>query len=161
MLLSVIAQCRCRDPVNSQQELELPFPNRPWYRYTVLPVAPSLRPEDKAEGYTPDMCVPIFPNTSHPRERRSLRTEPVFPYNNCYHWAGLRTDIRVLAQPEKFDERWAVHLSGDEYVMMGCHWGEDIPRRNELRSQYRAATGWQAPTPQVSIDALCFPGPGH
>ncbi|EIW54184.1 uncharacterized protein TRAVEDRAFT_77773, partial [Trametes versicolor FP-101664 SS1] len=90
--------------------LELPFPNRPWYRYTVCPIAPSLRAEDKAEGYTPDMCVPIFPNTSHPRGRTPLRTEPVFPYDNCYHWAQFRTDIRVRARAEKFNERRAIRL---------------------------------------------------
>ncbi|KAL1937876.1 hypothetical protein VTO73DRAFT_12769 [Trametes versicolor] len=132
-------------------EMELPFPNRPWYRYTVLPVAPSLRAEDKAEGYAPDMCVPILPNTSHPRGRTPLRTEPVFPYDNCYHWVQFQTDIRVRARPEKFDQRRAIHLPSDEQVEMGCYWGEDALRMDELQSQWRAATGWQDPDPQPGL----------
>lgn len=153
MFSTVLAQRRCRDPPDFQQELELPFPNRPWYRYTVCTIAPSLRAEDKAEGYAPDMCVPILPNTSHPRGRTPLRTEPVFPYDNCYHWAQFRTDIRVRARPEKFDERRAIRLPSDEYVEMGCHWGEDAPRMIELQNQWRAATGWQDHDAQVSINA--------
>lgn len=102
------------------------------------------------------MCVPIFPNTSHPRGRTPLRTEPVFPYDNCYHWIQFRTDVRVRARPEKFDERRAIHLPSDEYVEMGCHWGEDAPRMIEMRRQYRAATGWQDPDPQVSIESPCW-----
>ncbi|EIW54181.1 uncharacterized protein TRAVEDRAFT_76103, partial [Trametes versicolor FP-101664 SS1] len=84
-------------------ELELPFPNKPWYRYDVSAIAPSLRAEDVDEGYAADMCVPIFPNTSHPLGRTPVRTEPVFPYSNCYHWAEFKMEIRVRARPEQFD----------------------------------------------------------
>lgn len=101
------------------------------------------------------MCVPIFPNTSHPRGRTPLRTEPVFPYDNCYHWVEFQTDIRVRARPEKFDHLRAIHLPSDEQVEMGCHWGEDARRMDELQNQWRAATGWQDPDPQVSIHVLC------
>lgn len=97
------------------------------------------------------MCVPIFPNTSHPLGRTPVRTEPVFPYNNCYHWAEFKTNIRVRARPEQFDERKAILLPSSECHMMETCLGEDIPRMDELRSQYRAATGWKAPTMQVSI----------
>ncbi|EIW54182.1 uncharacterized protein TRAVEDRAFT_23360 [Trametes versicolor FP-101664 SS1] len=31
---------------------------------------------------------------------------------------------------------------------MGCYWGEDALRMDELQSQWRAATGWQDPDPQ-------------
>ncbi len=133
------------------QEMELPFPDKPWYRYRVCPIAPSLRAEDKDEGYAPEMCMPIFPNTSHPLGRPSVRTVPVFPYDNCYHWAEFHTDIRVRARPELFDERRAILLPGAEKVDMNRHLGEDIPRMDELQRQHRAATGWQDPDAQVSI----------
>lgn len=136
------------------QELEIPFPNKPWYRYKICPIAPSLRAEDKDEGYAADMCIPIFPNTSHPRGRTPLRTEPVFPYSSCYHWAEFETNIRVRARPERFDERRAIMLKGPEKVKMNRYWGEDITRMDELQAQYRAATGWQDPAVQVSVDIL-------
>lgn len=78
---------------------------------------------------------------------------PVFPFNNCYHWAEFSTHIRVRMRPENFDERRAILLPATEKVKMDGHWGEDIPRMDELQRQYRAATGWQDPDAQVSINA--------
>lgn len=83
-----------------------------------------------------------------------MRTEPVFPYSNCYHWAEFETNIRVRARPERFDERRAIMLKGPENVKMNRYWGEDITRMDELQAQYRAATGWQAPAVQVSVETL-------
>ncbi|OJT08394.1 hypothetical protein TRAPUB_733 [Trametes pubescens] len=137
-----------------QMELEIPFPDKPWYRYRVSPIAPSLRAEDKDRGYAPDMCVPIFPNTSHPLGRTPVRTDPVFPYNNCYHWAEFKTDIRVRARPEKFDERRGTLLPSTEYIKMDDYVGEDIPRMDELQRQHRAATGWQFPAVQPRVPSL-------
>ena len=59
----------------SIQERALPFPDQPWYRFEVEPIATSLRPEDKPRGITSarDMCIPIFPNTSHPNGREPLQ----------------------------------------------------------------------------------------
>ncbi|EIW54207.1 uncharacterized protein TRAVEDRAFT_132815, partial [Trametes versicolor FP-101664 SS1] len=67
-------------------EPELPFPNKPWYRYELNIIAPSLCEDDAAKGITADMCTPIFPNDKHPAGREPLRPEKPFPYTNCYHW---------------------------------------------------------------------------
>ena len=58
------------------------------------------------------MCVPIFPNTVHPRSREPVRPKPErpFPYDNCYHWSHTDTKIRVLADPEGFDTMVAIKL---------------------------------------------------
>lgn len=141
----------CRTLMILSQELEIPFPGKPWYHYRVCPIAPSLRAEDKDRGYAPDMCVPIFPNASHPLGRTPIHTDPVFPYDNCYHWAEFHTDIRVRARPEHFDERRATMLPSTEYGKMDDYVGEDIPRMDELQRQHRAATGWHAPPVQVSM----------
>ncbi|KAL1937877.1 hypothetical protein VTO73DRAFT_12770 [Trametes versicolor] len=132
-------------------ELELPFPNKPWYRYDVSAIAPSLRAEDADEGYAADMCVPIFPNTSHRLGRTPVRTEPVFPYSNCYHWAEFKMELRVRARPEQFDEREATLLPDAECEKLEGYLGEDILRLGQLRRQYRAATGWQAPAAQPGM----------
>lgn len=134
--------------------MELPFPNKPWYRYDVSAIAPTLRAEDKDEGYAADMCVPIYPNTSHPLGRAPVRAEPVFPYSNCYHWAEFKMEIRVRARPEQFDEREATLLPDAECEKLEGYLGEDILRLGQLRRQYRAATGWQPPAAQVSVVAL-------
>lgn len=98
------------------QELELPFPNKPWYRYAVNVVAPSLREEDAGKRITAEMCSPIYPNTQHPAGREPLRPDKPFPYANCYHWSGVEMDIRVLARPEEFDQNQAIALPLREYM---------------------------------------------
>ncbi|KAI0664046.1 hypothetical protein C8Q70DRAFT_215546 [Cubamyces menziesii] len=94
------------------REMALPFPDQPWYRFEILPIAPCLRPSDDARGITPDMCVPIYPNTSHPSGRTPLHPEPegLFPYNNCYSWFETKATVRVRSRPEEFDETHAVTL---------------------------------------------------
>ncbi|KAI0327932.1 hypothetical protein GY45DRAFT_1307798 [Cubamyces sp. BRFM 1775] len=95
-------------------ERALPWPDQPWYRFQVEPIATTLRPEDEARCITSDMCIPIFPNTSHPTGRESLKPEPegLFPYDNCYHWFKAKlVDVRIRARPEMFDETNAVAIS--------------------------------------------------
>ncbi|KAL1937863.1 hypothetical protein VTO73DRAFT_12756 [Trametes versicolor] len=97
-------------------ELALPFPKKPWYRYAVNVIAPSLREEDAAKRITVDMCTPIYPNTQHPTGREPLRPDKSFPYANCYNWSGVEMEIRVLARPEEFDQNQAIALPLREYM---------------------------------------------
>ena len=56
------------------------------------------------------MCVPIYPNTSHPEGRAAVRTEPPFPYDNCYHWSNAR-EFNVRVRPREqgyFDDDVAI-----------------------------------------------------
>ncbi|KAI0327914.1 hypothetical protein GY45DRAFT_1073239 [Cubamyces sp. BRFM 1775] len=101
-------------------EMALPFPDQPWYRFEILPIAPTLRPEDPPLGITSDMCIPIYPNVSHPTGRAPLHPEPegLFPYNNCYHWFETTATVRVRARAEEFDETHAVTLPAMGYVKM-------------------------------------------
>ncbi|KAI0350643.1 hypothetical protein OH77DRAFT_1412785 [Trametes cingulata] len=143
-------------------DLELPFPNKPWYRYQVRPVAPSLRAEDLDEGITPDMCVAIFPNTGHPSGRPPVRTEPIFPYKNCYHWVDFDLDIRVRAKPELFDESRAVRLPAMEHVELDCHFGQDMRRSMVLQKRRREELGLPSlPAPQVRRTRLRVPFHEH
>ncbi|KAI0327916.1 hypothetical protein GY45DRAFT_1372780 [Cubamyces sp. BRFM 1775] len=118
-------------------DLALPFPDQPWYKYEIEPIAPSSRSEDKARGISSDMCIPIFPNTSHPTGRKPIKPEPegLFPYDNCYHWFDAKASVRVRARPEEFDETNAVALSvRTEIQMMRC-WEEDGPRMFDNRDK--------------------------
>lgn len=63
-------------------------------------------------------------------------------------------EIRVRARPEQFDEREATSLPFAEFRQLERYLGEDRLRMGELRRQYRAAAGWQAPAAQVSVVAL-------
>ncbi|KAI0629529.1 hypothetical protein C8Q77DRAFT_292155 [Trametes polyzona] len=111
-----------------EREPSLPFPNRPWYRYRISVVTSSLRDPDEAQGYTADMCTPIFPNTSHPTGRTPVRPDKPFPYGHCYHWMGMEMDVRVLAKPELFDQHVAVELPVLEHLRMKQLWQEDQMR---------------------------------
>lgn len=94
-----------------RQEMDLPFPNKPWYRYQAQPIAPHLPPANQAKGYTSEMCIPIFPNLNHPTNREPVRPERPLPYGNCYHWIDHTIEIRVRARPEGFDESNAVRIT--------------------------------------------------
>lgn len=90
------------------QALSIPFPQDPWFPFIVNPIAPFPPP---MEGHvTSEMCIPIYPNTSHPSGRAAVHTEPPFPYDNCYHWSSAR-DVGVRVRPRQtghFDDDIAV-----------------------------------------------------
>ncbi|PIL33728.1 hypothetical protein GSI_04353 [Ganoderma sinense ZZ0214-1] len=88
--------------------LSIPFPQDPWFPFIVVPVAPLQPPADG--HFTPEMCIPIYPNASHPAGREPVHTELPFPYDNCYHWSNAR-GFNVRVRPRKngyFDEDVAV-----------------------------------------------------
>ena len=82
----------------------------PWYCFEVDLIGSSLRTVDEERCIAPEMCIPIFPNESHPTDQKALRTKPVFPFSNCYHWIETRIDIRVCAREEGFMVDDAVQL---------------------------------------------------
>ena len=107
------------------QILALPFPNKPWYLFSIMPVAPSPPQRDDEQGITPDMCTPIFPNAARPAGREPLQTTPMFPYANCYHCTDACIDVRVLARPEGFIEEEATKLPADQRAILGRNLAQD------------------------------------
>ncbi|PIL33730.1 hypothetical protein GSI_04355 [Ganoderma sinense ZZ0214-1] len=104
-----------------------------WFVYDVRPVGPSLRAVDEKRGYESDMCVPIFPNEAHPAGRTSARPATPFPYDNCYHWAGLDLDVRVRAREEGFDKTHATRLPAGEQIDMDTQLRRDLGRAKRTR----------------------------
>lgn len=96
------------------QDLGLPVPEMPWYRFEVHVIAPSLRPVDEEQCITLDMCIPIFPNDGHSTGQEPLRTKPVFPFSNCHHWDDTQVYIRVCARKEGFLVDDAIMLPSSE-----------------------------------------------
>ncbi|PIL33725.1 hypothetical protein GSI_04350 [Ganoderma sinense ZZ0214-1] len=91
------------------------WPNEPWFMFDVIPIAPCLPPNDGVS--TPEMCVPVFPNTRHPSGRMHIHTNPQFPYDNCYHWSHARQlTVRIRAKPEQFDDDRATKLEPRELL---------------------------------------------
>ena len=98
------------------------------------PIGPSLRAVDEKRGFESDMCVPIFPNETHPTGRSSVRPDRVFPYDNCYHWARMNLDVRVHAREEGFDDTCAIELSVEEQMDMEALFRTDLGRAKRTRS---------------------------
>ncbi|OJT11022.1 hypothetical protein TRAPUB_12476 [Trametes pubescens] len=115
-------------------EMDLPFPDKPWYRFRALPIGPHLPPPNEAKGYTSDMCIPIFPNSTHPTGRAPVPSERPFPYGNCYYWIDESVVIRVRARPEGFDETNVMKISARNEVLMSLAWGEDYQRARAIRA---------------------------
>ncbi|KAM5537904.1 hypothetical protein V8D89_008380 [Ganoderma adspersum] len=113
--------------------LSSPFSGGKWYVYNVRPVGTSLRAVHEKRGFEADMCVPIFPNEAHPAGRPPARPSSAFPYDNCYHWAGLDLDVRVLAREEGFDNSRAIRLPAGEQLDMDSQFRPDLGRAKRAR----------------------------
>ncbi|OJT06559.1 hypothetical protein TRAPUB_2636 [Trametes pubescens] len=119
-------------------ELDLPFPDKPWYRFDVLPIGPHLPPANATKGLTSDMCIPIYPNSNHPTGRAPIHPETPFPYGNCYHWLNNNIHILVRSRVDGFDETNAVQISGKTEGFMGRTFSDDLLRaiKNRELSQH-------------------------
>ncbi|KAF9817032.1 hypothetical protein IEO21_03706 [Rhodonia placenta] len=77
------------------------------------------------------MCVPIFPNTSHPLSRAPLRPKSPFPFPGCYQYSFI--DARVRVPTQSFDPKLAIWLSprqSDEHSRLVY---QDFHRRATLK----------------------------
>nr|VWP01481.1 Cell cycle regulatory protein [Ganoderma boninense] len=113
--------------------LSLPFPGWDWYAYNVRPVGPSIRVVYDKRGYESDMCVPIFPNETHPTGRPPVHPGSDFPYDNCFHWAAMDMDVRILAREEGFDNTRAIRLPVRQRMDMDLQFRPDLGRAKRTR----------------------------
>ncbi|KAI9067445.1 hypothetical protein FKP32DRAFT_1755120 [Trametes sanguinea] len=141
-------------------EMSLPFPNRPWYRFDISPIATRLRAENPERGITPDMCIPIYPNTEHPAGRTPMRPMRPFPYAHCYHWFDCILQVRVRSRPEQLDETEVVKLSSAEQTELEFAWTDDAIRSADavMARNCRPPHNIQA---SGSADAAALPSPSE
>ncbi|KAK0463762.1 uncharacterized protein EV420DRAFT_1638683 [Desarmillaria tabescens] len=61
--------------------------NNKFHVTNIRPVQQGLtKPYSRKPRYAqPAMCIPIFPETTHPRSREPLELSKPLPWNNCYH----------------------------------------------------------------------------
>ncbi|EIW54171.1 uncharacterized protein TRAVEDRAFT_51894 [Trametes versicolor FP-101664 SS1] len=101
--------------------LRLPLPHDTHFKYMACLIGPGLRPAYPELCITPDMCIPILPNTRHPTaDREALRSDPPFPFGNCYHWSGpdMRLDIRVANDGRNYGVGPRMTLPAVQHVKM-------------------------------------------
>ncbi len=94
----------------------------------MLPVATCLRPADVKKGLTADMVMPIHPNTEHLRGRTPIRTDPLFPYKNCFFWIESELSVRVKVSPGGYDDKGAIAMGAREHLETSRCWMEDFDR---------------------------------
>ncbi|KAK7032310.1 hypothetical protein VNI00_013269 [Paramarasmius palmivorus] len=56
----------------------------PYHYYTFRLLHQGLRPEGEKPGMSPEMSVPVLPNTKHPLGRKPLDPGRPLPWDNCY-----------------------------------------------------------------------------
>ncbi|KAK0463715.1 uncharacterized protein EV420DRAFT_1104445 [Desarmillaria tabescens] len=87
------------------QCLEIEKPDKEQPKYHVICIRPVQQGLTKAHPRKPDyarptMCVPILPETAHPKSREPLTLSKLLPWDHCYHptcydlWARVRTEWR-------------------------------------------------------------------
>ncbi|KAI0629509.1 hypothetical protein C8Q77DRAFT_291637 [Trametes polyzona] len=122
--------------------LELPTPTKPWFRYEVCPIATTLRPEDREAGITPDMVVPICPNTSHPSGRSPIPTETPFPFPNCYFWIETSAVVRIRRKAIRYDDTGSPTISPLEHVRLQGRFADDYDRIAIFQQERLHALGY-------------------
>ena len=129
---------------------ELPMPKRFDFTYFVDILGPGLRPSRPEDCFTPEMCIPIFPNSNHPAGRPPIRTEPEFPFSNCYQWfcPDVQLTVRIKNEEGKYGLIDAMPkffmLPADQYVDMMMLHQEDI---NQVLRNLRAKEAVTTPAP--------------
>ncbi|KAL1944165.1 hypothetical protein VTO73DRAFT_3350 [Trametes versicolor] len=119
--------------------LDMPFITNLWFRFAVALVDITLRPPDlAAKGYTPDMVVPVYPNTSHPGGRAPVQSITSLPFDNCYHRLESVATVRLRRQADLFDEDNAMQVEVMQHVVMKRRFGEDVQRSVPLKTAQRA-----------------------
>ncbi|TFK90275.1 hypothetical protein K466DRAFT_473448, partial [Polyporus arcularius HHB13444] len=73
-------------------------------------------------------CVPIAPNTIHPEARIPIKTQPSFPFSNCYHWDDTALTVRVRVRPKGWDPEEATTLPSQEQSRLTSYFSEDERR---------------------------------
>lgn len=73
------------------------------------------------------MCVPIFPNTTHPLGRAPVHTTPAFPFSSCSHWAYVDVLLRVAngVFPSS-DDPDVIRLPGGQQAIMDTFLTADL-----------------------------------
>ena len=99
-----------------------------WCRYNIELIGPTLRTAIREEGITPDMVVPIAPNTFHPSGRKAVHTTPSFPFANCFHWIDTTATVRIRMREEDFEHNGAVMLSCEDHTALMRTFEEDYDR---------------------------------
>ncbi|KAL1937880.1 hypothetical protein VTO73DRAFT_12773 [Trametes versicolor] len=135
--------------------LQLPFPEDETFRYMAYLIGPGLRPENPKLCITPDMCIPIYPNTQHPVEdRETLRSDPPFPFGNCYHWFGpdMWLDLRIVNDGRDYSAETRTMLPPDQHVKMVGIQGRDIWRSICTQKDRDGLSGTGA-VPLIALEA--------
>ncbi|KAI0752787.1 hypothetical protein C8Q80DRAFT_475935 [Daedaleopsis nitida] len=109
-------------------------PQGPWHYFVVSPIATTMRCEDRAQGLTADMCIPIFPNMDHPSRAPLRSTRRPFPFPCCYHWSHAALKVRLRGPSAgEYDVRNACGLESSGHFVLQRTVSEDRIRRSAIR----------------------------
>ncbi|OSC96777.1 hypothetical protein PYCCODRAFT_1378485 [Trametes coccinea BRFM310] len=139
--------------------VDMPFPTNRWFRYKVRLIGSTLRPADPANGITPDMVIPIYPNTFHPSGRTPIVPETPFPFTNCYFWLGSTVEVRIRHKADMYNDSYAVKLSTMEHVAIELGFSNDFRRLHRFRKSQQAAAAAPSHDPHDMHDAGHVVGP--
>lgn len=128
----VICLSIAQDLTVSQIEERLPWPDREFHQIEFSPLQQGLSRSTKTRDVEPHMCVPVWPNTEHPHNRRPLRTTKPLPWPNCYHPTYptfmLRVDNTII------DYSDATEADGDDAIYVTLTASDDMERIHQLHT---------------------------
>ena len=140
------------------------MPDSRWCRYYVSAIATSPRPPHPSLGITPDMVIPIAPNSIP--GRGSVHPNPSFPFSNCVHWyRSPLLQIRIIVLGSRFELEGGICLSADQQMALEEGFDDDFECmvdfvekhpdliHNTMPRQYPVSSVW-LPTDSHEMDEL-------
>lgn len=116
-------------------------PRREFNRLTVRPLQQGPTRINRRTFFEPQMCVPIYPETSHPLLRRPLIPSKGFPWPNCYQPTPHSFNLRV--RPQFRDYSPAIKLFQSDLDHFYTKVAEDNKRLKAISGSYKC--GFPAP----------------
>lgn len=76
-----------------------------------------------------DMCVPVYPETSHPLSRPTFVTNKTLPWTGCYH--STSRDVRLRLLTMQIDYRDAYVVDREQRNVIYDYRIEDMQRHDQ------------------------------
>ena len=121
------------------------MPQSEWCRYSVNPVATTLRAECPEWGVTADMALPIPPNVTNFRVPSPFvdHKDPdyvfEFPFKNCFFWVDSDTELRIRVRrgDDRYDDHKAVSLAFRPHLHLLRSFAPDLARMSDFLNEPR------------------------
>lgn len=129
---------------------EIPFPQKKYHQIRIRLLHHGLMTPIPKQNIEADMCVPVYPETSHPLSRPTFVTNKTLPWTGCYH--STCADVALRLPTMQIDYRNAYVASSRQRGIIDYYSREDCDRRDGEIDPYDTETVSSLVSAEVDSD---------